>query len=185
MHPFPSPLAPCPMFTLAWSHRYAMRRRKRNRKLERETHEEWRHSITTGRQPPGRRASETIRNKRPPGADISFSIPRAPIDDSDPSHTHFPPPRFQHALLRVIFLSHIPSCAFITFKRAWEKKLRALTLFLFFKTDPPILLSPSFSPILPLFPFFSFFLSFFFSKLPTAPLLACVRECPFLFVSLS
>lgn len=34
------------------------------------------------RQPPGSLASETIRNKRPPGADISFSISRAPIGDS-------------------------------------------------------------------------------------------------------
>lgn len=34
------------------------------------------------RQPPGSLASETIRNKRPPGADISFSIPRAPIGNS-------------------------------------------------------------------------------------------------------
>lgn len=34
------------------------------------------------RQPPGSLASETMRNKRPPGADISFSISRAPIGDS-------------------------------------------------------------------------------------------------------
>lgn len=34
------------------------------------------------RQPPGSLASETIRNKRPPGADISFSISRAPIGET-------------------------------------------------------------------------------------------------------
>lgn len=41
------------------------------------------------RQPPGSLASETIRNKRPPGADISFSISRAPI--GDPSFLSVPP----------------------------------------------------------------------------------------------
>lgn len=73
---------------------------------------------------------ETMRNKRPPGADISFSIPPK---HPDRRLTLLPPllpsPRFQHALLRVIFLSHIPSCAFITFKRARRRS----TLFLFFK----------------------------------------------------
>lgn len=73
------------------------------------------------RQPPGSLASETIRNKRPPGTDISFSISRAPIGDP---LLPLPPvvlwPLRQPARLRalgVIFLSHIPSCAFITFKR--------------------------------------------------------------------
>lgn len=77
------------------------------------------------RQPPGSLASETIRNKRPPGADISFSISRAPIGDppsSPPSSLSatlwpFRQPARLRAPLGVIFLSHIPSCAFITFKR--------------------------------------------------------------------
>lgn len=43
------------------------------------------------RQPPGSLASETIRNKRPPGADISFSISRAPIGDSLPIPPLFSP----------------------------------------------------------------------------------------------
>lgn len=43
------------------------------------------------RQPPGSLASETIRNKRPPGADISFSISRAPIDDLLPVPLLFSP----------------------------------------------------------------------------------------------
>lgn len=42
------------------------------------------------RQPPGSRESETIRNKRPPGADISFSIPRAPIDETFSVSTPYP-----------------------------------------------------------------------------------------------
>lgn len=77
------------------------------------------------RQPPGSLASETIRNKRPPGADISFSISRAPIGDPFPVPFLFSSLR-QPALFRqafgVIFLSHIPNCAFITFKRDWRSR---------------------------------------------------------------
>lgn len=80
------------------------------------------------RQPPGSRESETIRNKRPPGADISFSIPRAPIDETFSVSTPYPIALLLllHLLLLlpppldVIFLSHIPSCAFIIFKRGWR-----------------------------------------------------------------
>lgn len=86
------------------------------------------------RQPPGSRESETIRNKRPPGADISFSIPRAPIDETFSVSTPYPiaPPLYSYSTstssssstppppLDVIFLSHIPSCAFIIFKRGWR-----------------------------------------------------------------
>lgn len=45
------------------------------------------------RQPPGSLASETIRNKRPPGADISFSISRAPIGDPPPRPASLQPLR--------------------------------------------------------------------------------------------
>lgn len=78
------------------------------------------------RQPPGSLASETIRNKRPPGADISFSISRAPIGNPLPVPLLFSP--FGNPLssaeppLGVIFLSHIPNCAFITFKRDWRSR---------------------------------------------------------------
>lgn len=80
------------------------------------------------RQPPGSWESETIRNKRPPGADISFSIPRAPIDETFSVSTPHPPITLLLLLLfldpspplGVIFLSHIPSCAFIIFKRGWR-----------------------------------------------------------------
>lgn len=75
------------------------------------------------RQPPGSLASETIRNKRPPGADISFSISRAPIGDPLPASLQSlrQPALFRQAL-GVIFLSHIPNCAFITFKRDWRSR---------------------------------------------------------------
>lgn len=62
------------------------------------------------RQPPGSLASETIRNKRPPGADISFSISRAPIGDSllplrTPSAANplSPPPEPSALFFSVIF----------------------------------------------------------------------------------
>lgn len=84
------------------------------------------------RQPPGSLASETIRNKRPPGADISFSISRAPIGDPPPRPVPLqplqqpalfsPPLPLPLQALGVIFLSHIPNCAFITFKRDWRSR---------------------------------------------------------------
>jgi len=59
------------------------------------------------RQPPGSLASETIRNKRPPGADISFSISRAPIGDPLPVPLLFsfpsPPPAPSALFFSVIF----------------------------------------------------------------------------------
>lgn len=54
------------------------------------------------RQPPGSLASETIRNKRPPGADISFSISRAPIGNPPSSPRLFFGPFGQPARLRAL-----------------------------------------------------------------------------------
>lgn len=106
------------------------------------------------RQPPGSLASETIRNKRPPGADISFSISRAPIDDSLPLRT-YPRPRypggpFGNPLLRpsepsALFFSVIFPAAHLSLLNETGEADGAGALLFFFGRSSPLSLSSPFS----------------------------------------